>query len=211
MTNQTQLFSPEPPTLATIGQVVASRSHTQYDIRVYDPSEVNHPPPTESFAFGTFVGCPGRHNRTVVGVVSNSQLLNPESGHYGPKLTVPQSHNEIFAPDYLNELGILIHIHLLGYLTDTTAQQSIYPEVLPVGTECSTLSSQDIHRFHRDESGQLQVHYALRVLESEHPLGTSLMGTICDQLTTYSQPQEQPMIAALKRHFVQYTTLGQLR
>ena len=48
----------------------------------------------------------------MIGVIYNSQLINPEYGSYRPRLSTPAKLNTVFSPDYLNEQGILISILL---------------------------------------------------------------------------------------------------
>ena len=61
----------------------------------------------------------------MIGVIYNSQLINPEYGNYGPRLSTPSRLNTVFSPDYLNEQGVLISILLLGWGIGNESRQEI--------------------------------------------------------------------------------------
>ena len=84
----------------------------------------------------------------VIGVIYNSQLINPEYGAYGPRLSTPAKLNTVFSPDYLNEQGILISILLLGWRNGEESRQDIPRVVLPINSHVETMSDDEVRAFH---------------------------------------------------------------
>ena len=48
-----------------------------------------------------------------VGVIYDTQLLNPDFGSLGPRLS-NEAQVEVFSPDYLSEKAVLVHLLMLG-------------------------------------------------------------------------------------------------
>src|SRR5687768_9432020 len=98
-----------------IAKIISSNSHIQYYARVLDTLEVEQPPRPADYAFSRFIVVESE-GRKIVGVISDSQLINPEYGNFGPRLSSPQEANRLFSPDYLHEQGVLIELLMLGRL-----------------------------------------------------------------------------------------------
>ncbi|MER3404731.1 MAG: hypothetical protein C4289_05845 [Chloroflexota bacterium] len=109
-----------------LGRIVKSNSHVDYVCHIYGVGEVPDPPAPDDYAFGRWVriatGRQGRHpgedapgavaldtpvQTHVVGVIYNTQLINPDYGAGGPRLS-PERELEFFAPDYLSERAVLV-------------------------------------------------------------------------------------------------------
>lgn len=198
-----------------LGKIVASTSHIHYEARIYDSSECSKPPQNHAYALGSFVRIHPHNpiqqaaNGTIVGIIVNSRLINPDMGHYGPRLTMQQEQNAIFAPDYLNELGTLIHILLVGYLQPQGGQQGLVREVLSVSDEVQSLTSEECKRFHRSDQGRFQMHYAALVQESGIPMAHALLQTMCTQLQSIcAEEKEHQMLQLLQKHFARNAILG---
>ena len=69
-----------------IARIIKSNSHVDYIGRVLDKLETAEPPSSEHFQFGQFVAIPTEAT-TMVGLIYNSQLINPEFGRLGPRLS----------------------------------------------------------------------------------------------------------------------------
>ena len=112
-----------------IAKIVKSNSHVDYVARVFGSFETEAEVTPNDYRFGQFVKIAG-HAGAVIGVIYNSQLLNPDYGNYGPRLSSPQEQNAIFSPDYLNEQGVLIGLSLVGWHDGGVYQQGLPREVL---------------------------------------------------------------------------------
>src|SRR5262249_1409595 len=117
-----------------IGKIVKSNSHVDYVGRVLDKLEAGSPPDPEHYRFGRFVSIPPIPRAfatgaaasssngggpgggcTTVGIIYNSQLVNPDYERLGPRLSAPVELTTVFSPDLLNEQGILIGVLLVGW------------------------------------------------------------------------------------------------
>jgi hypothetical protein len=158
-----------------IGRIVKSNSHVDYVCHVYSAGEVPDPPAPDDYAFGRWVriatgrqgkhtaedapGAPGTPVQThVVGVIYNTQLINPDYGAGGPRLS-PERELEFFAPDYLSERAVLVGIVALGSwwrgLTGELVPDHGVPPVAPiVGAEVETMDTDEVARFHFRADGQ---------------------------------------------------------
>ncbi|MBK07666.1 MAG: hypothetical protein CL920_33330 [Deltaproteobacteria bacterium] len=202
-----------------LGKILNSESHLLYNARIYDESECSAPPKRQDYAFGTFVlmqphqdTAEDTHREKIVGIISNSRLLNPESGNFGPRLTIPHEQNAVFAPDYLNEVGVVVSILLLGQLRpDQSGKQGVPPHVLPVGCTVRTLSTEEYKGFHYDENGRFQLRYYPLLAESGPGLAGSLLSMICEQLMSVCSPPERRILTALQKNAAWQSTLGNMR
>src|SRR5437879_48423 len=96
-----------------IAKIINSNSQIEYAARVLDTFDVDQPPRPDDYAFARFIVV-RTHGREVIGVIANSQLINPEYGNYGPRLSAPAEANRLFSPDFLHEQGVLIGLLMLG-------------------------------------------------------------------------------------------------
>src|SRR5919201_316842 len=97
-----------------VAKIVKSNSHVDYVARVVDELDADAPPSREDYGFAQFVSVPVAVGEDVVGVIYDTQLVNPEYGSFGPRLS---SHADlkILSPDFLHEQGVLLGILLLGW------------------------------------------------------------------------------------------------
>src|SRR5437588_5550099 len=97
-----------------IAKIVKSNSHVDYVARVVDELDADSPPSREDYGFAQFVSVPVAEGEDVVGVVYDTQLVNPEYGSFGPRLS---SHADlkILSPDFLHEQGVLLGVLLVGW------------------------------------------------------------------------------------------------
>jgi hypothetical protein len=102
-----------------IGKIVKSSSHINYICQIYGPMEIEVPPAAAAYAFGRFVRI-AVHSRLsdlsrkrqerdqsldeespcyTVGVIYDTQLLNPTFGSLGPRLST-ETQVELFSSDH---------------------------------------------------------------------------------------------------------------
>jgi len=206
-----------------LAKIVSSESHILYQARIYDKSESSTPPKRQHFSFGRFVVIESFDDEVLsdakdeelkeqnIGVIVNTRLINPEQGYFGPHLTIPHHDNALFAPDYLNEFGILISILLLGELHQEHGVQGIPSQVIPVGSEVLTLDDEELLRFHFDEKKRFQLRYYPLLSEIGSGFSSSLLDRICGHLLPLCQPNERRLLSILRKNSAWQSTLGTLR
>lgn len=199
-----------------IAKIVSSNSHVDYVARVLDSLETPEPPTTADYHFGQFVRIPvkgkdGEYRGEAVGVIYNSQLINPEYGNYGPRLSTPPETNAVFSPDYLNEQGVLIGILLLGWRDGSDRRQGVPREVLPINSEVEIMTEQEVSAFHQDGSGSLQIHYYSHVTTHAGPFAFQLLTAIVDELEKLTIESERARLGVLRKAIVWQQTIGKMR
>src|SRR5438477_6875380 len=126
-----------------IGKIVKSDSHINYVCQIYGPREVEVEPDPSDYAFGRFVRVAVRSGPSddpntqldlalgksqepvtyTVGVIYDTQLLNPAFGSLGPRLS-NETQVELFSPDYLSEKAVLVHLVMLGMVEQQRSSRS---------------------------------------------------------------------------------------
>lgn len=193
-----------------IAKVVGSNSHVDYAGRVIDALDVDEPPGAEDYGFAQFVALPVEEGTDVIGVIYNSQLINPDYGHFGPRLS-PPADLSVLSPDYLNERGVLIGILLVGWREGGTNHMTVPRRVIPVGQDIYRLGDEDLHRFHQDSQGRLQIHYYSQAVAHTGPFAVPLVEAIIGQLEPACTTEERQRLCVLKRSLVWQRTLGGAR
>jgi hypothetical protein len=122
--------------MTKIAKIVKSNSHVDYIGRVIDRLDADEPPGADDYGFAQFVSLPLAEEFEVFGVIYDTQLVNPEYGQFGPRLS-PAADLAILSPDYLNEQGVLVGILLLGWREGAKRSMSVPRRVIPVGQECT--------------------------------------------------------------------------
>ena len=166
-----------------IGKIVKSNSHVDYVCQVYGQGEVVSAPLPTAYTFGTFVSIALENDAgTLVGVIYNTLLMNPDFGSLGPRLS-PRSDVEIFSPDYLAETATLVGIFALGSIDPLgRAQQGVPALAAAVNCSVERLTGAALRSFHTDERGRLNLRYAPLILAQNNPLASSLLISVIDQL-----------------------------
>ena len=201
-----------------IAKIVASNSHVDYVGRVIDRLDVESPPAGDDYGFAQFVSLPVEEGLDVVGVIYNTQLLNPEYGQFGPRLS-PRAELAVLSPDYLNEQGVLVGILLLGWREGvgdeqagrTSARHGVPRRVIPVGQDVYRLGEREADAFHRDAEGKLQLHYYSQVITHAGAFGVPLVEAIIAQLEERVTAEERQRLCVLKKSLVWQRTLGGVR
>jgi hypothetical protein len=193
-----------------IAKIIKSNSHVDYAARVLDSLETSTPPSATDYRFGQFVKVTIPDGE-MIGIIYNSQLINPEYGNYGPRLSTPPELNAVFSPDYLNEQGVLIGILLLGWCDAKGYQQGVPPAVLPLNAEVETMTDQEVSAFHHNEQGALVVHYYWHLITHAGSFAFQLLSAIAEQLVPLTTERERARLAVLRRAIVWQQTLGRMR
>ena len=194
-----------------IAKIVASNSHVDYVGRVIDPLDVEAPPGAEDYGFAQFVSLPIGGGLEVIGVIYDTQLLNPEYGQFGPRLS-PRAELAVLSPDYLNEQGVMIGVLLLGWRAgDGETRQGVPRRVIPVGQEVYRMDARATEHFHRDAENRLQLHYYSQVVAHAGPFAVPLLEAIIEQLDPLCASEERQRLCVLKKTLVWQRTLGGAR
>lgn len=195
-----------------LGKIVSSESHLLYHVRIFDASECAIPPKPKDFSLGTFVAISNADAaELIVGIVANTRLINPEGGHFGPRLTIPHEQNAVFAPDYLSDVGVLISVLLLGRISNEAGVQGIPPTVLPVGSEAKVLPNEEIVSFHKDQRGRFQMRYYPLLMEMGPGFSMTLIQSVCDTLDGLLEHDEKRILSVVRKNVVWQNSVGTIR
>jgi hypothetical protein len=193
-----------------IARIISSNSHVDYAARIFDSLETADPPTPADYHFGQFVKVAGAGGE-VIGIIYNSQLINPEYGNYGPRLSTPPELNLVFSPDYLNEQGVLIGILLLGSITNgAERRQGVPREVLPINSEVTTMTADEVRAFHHNAPGELEIHYYAHLTTHAGPFAFQLLSAIVEQLEAVTTDRERSRLAVLRRTLAWQQTMGKM-
>jgi hypothetical protein len=195
-----------------IAKITKSNSHVDYFARVLDSLETSINLSPGDFQFGQFVKIKVG-DEEVIGVIYNSQLINPEYGNFGPRLSTPAKLNAVFSPDYLNEQGILISILLLGWKSGDESRQDTPRVVLPINSHVETMSDDEVRAFHyggRDGGGSLQAHYYSHVMTHAGLFAFQLLSAIADQLERLVDDRDRARLDVLRKTLSWRQTIGEM-
>lgn len=191
-----------------LARIIKSNSHVDYIGRVIDRLDADEPPASADYGFAQFVSMPLDDGSEVVGVIYNSQLINPEYGNFGPRLS-SAADNSVLSPDYLNEQGLLVGVLLLGWLdAEGVSHQSVPRRVIPVNQEINRLEDEGVRRFHLGADGRVHLHYYSQIMTHAGPFAAALLEAIINQLEPACEPEERQRLCVLKQALVWQRTVG---
>jgi len=202
-----------------IAKIVKSNSHVDYVGRVIDRLDAAEPPGADDYGFAQFVSLPVADGEEAVGVVYNTQLINPEYGNYGPRLS-PRPELSVLSPDYLNEQGVLLGILLVGWREKAEgAKQSgawmnhhqAPRRVIPVGQDVYRLDDVETQSFHRGADGAAQLGYYSQAIAHAGVFALPLVEAVIGQLEAACAPAERQRLCVLKKSLAWQRTLGGVR
>jgi hypothetical protein len=193
-----------------IARIVSSNSHVDYVGRVIDELDSNEPPNADDYGFAQFVKIDIANVTSIIGVIYDSVLINPEYANFGPRLSSKPELSS-FSPDYLNEQGILIGILLLGSIENGKISQGVPRRIVPAGLEVLAMTHDEVIKFHSDESGGLQLHYYSQIVANAGVLSSSLIESIVEQLSKTATETEKNRLNVLKHSLVWQRTVGGMR
>lgn len=195
----------------TIAKVVKSNSYIDYIARILDTLDVADPPDAEDYGFGRFVSIPLDSGTTVIGIIYDSILVNPEYSSLGPRLS-PKPDLDTFTPDFINEQGILIGIILVGELrADATVIQGLPSSVVPPGQEVNLASEAEISRFHDAGETGPSMRYYSQVLAHAGSYALPLLEAIIERISTGSSPEARKRLEILRESLSWQRTVDGLR
>ncbi len=193
-----------------IAKIIKSNSHVDYAARVLDSLETSGAPGIADYGFAQFVKI-AVGDCEVVGVIYNSQLINPDYGNYGPRLSTPPALNSVFSPDYLNEQGVLIGVLLLGWRDARGRHQGIPRTVLPTNSEVRTMTEDEVRAFHLDKHSAVQFAYYAHLTAHAGEFAFPLISAICDQLERLADAGQCARLKVLRRSLAWQQTVGGIR
>lgn len=202
-----------------LGKVVKSNSHCDYVVQLHDRMSVGHPPQPDDCGFGSFVKLGNGDRPPIVGIVYNSQLLNPLFLNNGPRLS--SEPDPVFSPDLINETRTLLGIALIGTLVQAGplgseqlyGEQGIPREVVPVNTPVTCMGREEIYRFHLNGDGRPQFRYYSLLLRYGGSFATHLTEQVLQELIDlqFFAHTEQRALATICRELTWRNTMGSLR
>ncbi|HQY91723.1 hypothetical protein [Caldilinea sp.] len=186
-----------------IGKIVKSNSHIDYVCQVFGVGETPLPPTPEDYCFGAFVAVElettSGAGATLVGLIYNTLLMNPEFGALGPRLS-PRNEVEIFSPDYLAETATLLGVISIGWLDAAgRAHQGVPALAATVNCPVRPLAPDEVIDFHADKNGQPQLRYAPQLLAQNHALVAPLLLAVLDRLGELF-PQSRGRLAVMRNN-----------
>ena len=191
-----------------IAKIIKSNSHIDYVGRVIDAIDADEPPSASDYGFAQFVSVPLKDGSEIVGVIYNSQLINPEYGNFGPRLS-SAADNSVLSPDYLNEQGLLVGILLLGWRDEKKVNHHAVPRrVIPVNQDIYRLEDGDVLQFHKGEDERVRLHYYSQVITHAGLFSAPLIEAIIEQLEPACEPEERQRLCVLKNALVWQRTVG---
>jgi hypothetical protein len=193
-----------------IAKIIKSNSHVDYLARILDSFEASESPKTEDYGFAQFVKVAVGAGE-VVGVIYNSQLINPEFGNYGPRLSTPPELNSVFSPDYLNEQGVMIGVLLLGWRDGHKSFHGVPRTVLPINAQVETMAESEVREFHQDKTGNVQLGYYAHVTTHAGDFAFQLLSAVADQLDGLLGVSERARLNVLRRTISWQQTVGGIR
>jgi hypothetical protein len=219
-----------------IGKIVKSSSHINYVCQISGPLEIEVPPDVAAYAFGHFVRVAipvrpsdlSRHWQErdqfideqpscyIVGVIYDTQLLNPSFGSLGPRLST-ETQVELFSPDYLLEQAVLVHLVMLGVMEQHRSTSGplelhvvhgIPSFPLELNSSVQTMTDEDVHRFHlfhdqgnaENRHEYLHMGYLPHLIAQQNSLIPLVILRIIDQLEQLF-PHHRSLLSILKRNF----------
>jgi hypothetical protein len=168
--------------------------------RIFGKLETAQLPPLDSYSFGTFVRlCPDEPGcDSLVGVIRDTFLINPEIDSLGPRLSTDRDLS-VFSPDYLNEKGVLVDILIVGWLEQGEPRHGIPPLSAQVGTRVETMDEEEVRDFHRTPEEAFFAGYLPQMMTRNDPVVLSLLLTVLDRLEPHF-PEQRGVMGVLKNN-----------
>ena len=193
-----------------IARTVSSNSHIDYVARILDRDEDDlEAPDPSNYGFGQFVSLEG-DGESVIGVIYDSRLVNPEYGSFAPR-SGPRAELARQNADHVREQGILIGILLLGTIDASGRKfQGVPPRIVPVGRDVKTLDTEAVVEFHT-EDGNLHLHYYPQVVSNARQFAIPLLGSIIDHLMKHASEGDQQRLRVLRQSLQWQGTFGAIK
>ena len=182
-----------------IAKIVKSNSHVDYVGRILDRLDSAAPPAPDHYRFAQFVSIPAGAE-SMVGVIYNSLLINPDYDRLGPRLSGSVEMNSVFSPDLIDEQGVLIGLLLVGWVdAEARPHQSIPRAVIPANSEVIAMSDSEVRAFHTGRDERLALGYYAQVVTHARQFAPQLLLAVLDQLEGMFEHSSKSEIAVLRR------------
>ncbi len=198
-----------------IGKVVKSSSHCDYLVQVDEKTDYQCAPEPDDYKFGRFVKLEEPNGCQTIGLIYNSQLINPHFNNLGPRLT--SEPDPIFAPDLIIETRTVLGAILIGNLDSDLDKyygiQGIPHLVVPVETPVIRMTPAEIHSFHRDENGRSQFIYYSHLLQAGGQFAKQLTYQVLRELidSKLFSDDEERALTVLSKDLSWRQTMGAMR
>ena len=169
-----------------IATVLRSSSHLEYTAQVINPRKFMDIKPLD-YALGNFVLL----GEQTIGIIYDTELFNPNS----LTLNSQKEDQQIFAPDLLDEVDILLKILLLGSIHKTYGDQNLPTETLETGLKIYNLPADKLKTFHQNQAAELQMKYLVNLGE----LSPGLFKCIADQLQKVLSESQFKIVQLIER------------
>ena len=151
-----------------------------------------------------------------MGVIYDTQLLNPSFGSLGPRLST-DIQVELFSPDYLSEQALLVHLVMLGMVEQYRSSSGplklyivhgIPSFPLELNSSVEAMTDEDVHQFHffhdqgdaENQHEYLHMGYLPHLIAQQNSLIPMVILRIIEQLEQLF-PQHLSLLSILKRNF----------
>lgn len=198
-----------------LGKVVKSNSHCDYVVQVDDSMDFMDAPNADDYGFGTFVKLETEDRHWAIGIVYNSQLLNPMFMNTGPRLS--SEPDPLFTPDLINETRTLLWTVLVGSLEQENGRpfgiQGIPRVVVPVNTPVSTMTQEEIYHFHLNPERRSQFCYYSHLLRCGGTFSMQLTFQVLQELIDFNlfKGAEERALIVLCKELAWKNTMGAMR
>jgi hypothetical protein len=196
-----------------IGSIIGSNSHIDYVGEVYTETMRENPPEPTDFEFGQFVYVLREvqgQQRAFIGIIYDTQIVDPDQGRSGPRLAQPEEQN-IFQPSYVDEKQVLTGIALLGHakvedgdLVDP--EHSIPRWTLEIDDVVQKLSEEDVIRFHEVDD-EVRLEYYQRIVDVAGGFAEDILGQILNRLKQ-ERPEESDALDVIQKNLEWQTKMG---
>lgn len=188
-----------------IGKIAGSNSHIDYICEIYNEGMRENPPDPTDYEFGQFVYIEKEiegEEYCFVGVIYDTQIVDPDQGRTGPRLSQPEE-QEVFQPSYVDEKQVLAGIALLGHVTVENGEivdvdHSIPRWTLEVDDVVEKLPDEDMVRFH-EVDGRVKLEYYQRVIDVAEEFAEDILSQILERLKQ-EKPGEADALDVIQRN-----------
>lgn len=196
-----------------IGSIIGSNSHIDYIGEIYTETMREDPPEPTDFEFGQFVYVLKQvqgQQRAFIGIIYDTQLVDPDQGRAGPRLAQPDEQN-IFQPSYVDEKQVLTGIALLGYAEVEDGElvdpvHSIPRWTMEIDDVVQKLSEEDVIRFH-EVDGEVRLEYYQRIIDVAGGFAEDILGQVLTQLKQ-EKPGEADALDVIQKNLEWQTKMG---
>lgn len=199
-----------------LGKVVKSNSHCDYVVELDDKYSTELPPEADDYGFGSFVRLEEEGERHwAVGIVYNTQLVNPMFLSNGPRLS--SEPDPLFTPDLISETRTMLGVVLVGTLDQHGSvmygKQGIPKVVVPINTPAWLMTQDDIYHFHCNTSQRPQFTYYSHLLRCGGNFASDLIQQILTELVDQHifHDADQRALELLRKEIRWKSTMGVMR